>query len=52
MKLTKTEENVLLVALDQMEEHIVELMQERTLRYGMWQERIDACKSIRAKIKK
>ena len=52
MKLTKTEENVLLVALDHMEEHIMDLMEERTLKYGMWQERLDACKTIRTKIKK
>jgi hypothetical protein len=52
MKLTNTEINVLLVALDHMEEHITDLMEERTLRGDMWQERLDACESIRTKIKK
>lgn len=52
MKLTNTEKNVLLVALDHMEEHIKDLMEERTLRGDMWQERLDACESIRTKIKK
>jgi hypothetical protein len=52
MKLTNTEMNVLLVALDHMEEHITDLMEERTLRGDMWQERLDACESIRTKIKK
>ena len=52
MKLTNIEKNVLLVALDHMEEHITDLMEERTLRGDMWQERLDACESIRTKIKK
>ena len=52
MKLTNTEINVLLVALDHMEEHITDLMEERTLRGDMWQERLDACESVRTKIKK
>ena len=52
MELTKTEKNVLLVALDHMEEHIMELMEERELRGDMWKERLDACKTIRTKIKK
>ena len=52
MKLTNKEMNVLLVALDHMEEHITDLMEERTLRCDMWQERLDACESIRTKIKK
>ena len=51
MKLTNTEQNVLLVALDHMEEEIQDLMSERTLRGDMWKERLDACKSIRTKIK-
>ena len=51
MKLTEIEKNVILVALDHMEEHIQELMEERTLRGGMWQERLDACKTIRTKFK-
>lgn len=50
MKLTPTEKNVLLVALDHMEEHIQELMEDRTLRGDMWQERLDACKTIRTKL--
>ena len=52
MKLTNTEMNVLLVALDHMEEHIQELMKLRELRGGMWEERLNACESIRTKIKK
>jgi hypothetical protein len=51
MKLTNVEKNVLLVALDHMEEHIVDLMKERELRGDMWQERLDACKTIRTKLK-
>ncbi len=51
MKLSNTETNVLLVALDHMEEEIRDLMQERELRGDMWQERLDACESIRTKIK-
>jgi len=51
MKLSNTETNVLLVALDHMEEEIQDLMQERELRGDMWQERLNACNSIRAKIK-
>jgi hypothetical protein len=50
MKLTNTEINVLLVAIDHMEEHITELMELRELRGGMWEERLDACESIRTKI--
>ncbi len=50
MKLTNIEKNVLLVALDHMEEHIHELMEERELRGDMWQERLDACKTIRTKL--
>ncbi len=50
MKLTNVEKNVLLVALDHMEEHIQELMAERTLRGAMWQERLDACETIRTKL--
>ena len=51
MKLSNTEINVLMVALDHMEEEISDLMSERTLRGNMWKERLDACESIRAKIK-
>ena len=51
MKLSNTETNVLLVALDHMEEHLQELMEERELRGDMWQERLNACKTIRTKIK-
>lgn len=51
MKLSNTETNVLLVALDHMEEEISDLMSERTLRGDMWEERLDACESIRTKIK-
>ena len=51
MKLTDIEKNVILVALDHMEEHIQELMEERTLRGDMWQERLDACKTIKTKLK-
>jgi len=50
MKLTTLEENVLLVALDHMEEEIKELMQERELRGNMWQARLNACESIKTKI--
>ena len=51
MKLTEIEKNVILVALDHMEEHITELMEERELRGDMWQERLDACKTIKTKLK-
>tara|TARA_R110002074_G_scaffold328749_1_gene499266 strand:+ start:565 stop:729 length:165 start_codon:yes stop_codon:yes gene_type:complete len=50
MELTNVEINVLLVALDHMEEEISDLMSERTLRGDMWEERLDACESIRTKI--
>ena len=50
--LNNTEINVLMVALDHMEEEISDLMSERTLRGNMWKERLDDCSSIRAKIKK
>ena len=49
--LSNTEINVLMVALDHMEEEISDLMSERTLRGNMWKERLDACESIRNKIK-
>ena len=51
MKLTEIEKNVILVALDHMQDHITELMEERTLRGDMWQERLDACKTIKTKLK-
>ena len=51
MKLTEIEKNVILVALDHMQEHIKELMEERTLRGYMWQESLDACKTIKTKLK-
>ena len=51
MQLTNTETNVLLVALDDMEEEILDLMKERELRGDMWKERLEACKTIRNKIK-
>ena len=51
MKLTNIEINVLLVALDHMEEHITDLMEERTLKGDIWKERLDAYRSIRNKIK-
>jgi len=51
MDLTVIEKNVILVALDHMEEHITELMEERELRGDMWQERLDACKTIKTKLK-
>ncbi len=51
MKLSNTETNVLLVALDHMEEHLLDLMSERTLQLvAQWKERLDACKTIRTKI--
>ena len=50
MKLTNTEINVLLVAIDHMEEHITELMELRELRGGMWEERLDANKATRITI--
>ncbi len=46
MKLSITETNVLLVALDHMEEHLRDLMS----RPETW-ERLEACKTIRTKIK-
>ena len=49
--LSNTEINVLMVALDHMEEEISDLMSERTLHGNMWKERLDACESIRNKIK-
>ena len=49
MKLTNTEKNVLLVALDHMEEHIQELMEEWECG-DEWQKRLDECKNIRTKI--
>lgn len=51
IKLNNTEQNVLLVALDHMEEEISDLMSDRTLSGDMWKERLDACESIRTKIK-
>lgn len=51
MQLTNIEENVLLVALDHMEEEILDLMSERTLHGPQWKERLNACKTIRTKIK-
>ena len=50
MQLSNTETNVLLVALDHMEEHLLDLMSERTLHGPQWKERLDACKTIRTKI--
>ncbi len=50
MKLSNTETNVLLVALDHMQEHIQELMEDRELHGDMWKERLNACKTIRTKI--
>ena len=50
MKLTNIEKNVLEVALDHMEEHLIELMDERELHGDIWQERLDACKTIRTKL--
>ncbi len=50
MQLTNTETEVVLVALDHMEEEILDLMSERTLRADMWKERLNACKTIRNKI--
>ena len=49
MKLTNTEKNVLLVALDHMEEHIQVLMEDQDSHGDMWHV-IDACKTIRTKI--
>ena len=51
MELTNVEINVLLVALDHMEEEISDLMSERNLSGDFWKERLDACESIRTKIK-
>ena len=50
--LSNTEINVLMVALDHMEEEISDLMSEKTLRGNMWKERLDACSSIRTKLQK
>ena len=49
--LSNTEINVLMVALDHMEEEISDLMSESSFSCDIWEERLDACKSIRAKIK-
>ena len=60
MKLTEIEKNVILVALDHMQEHIKELMEERKdllvldlhlFGENLWQERLDACKTIKTKLK-
>ena len=51
MNLTLSERYLILVALDHMEEEISDLMSERTLCGDMWKERLDACESIRTKIK-
>ena len=50
MELTNTETNVLLVALDHMEEGILDLMRERTLRADTLGERLEACRTVRNKI--
>jgi len=50
MKLTNIEMNVLLVALDHMEEHITDFIEEAEPS-DFWKERLDACESIRNKIK-
>lgn len=51
MELTNTETNVLLVALDHMEEEILDLMRERTIRATDWAKKLDACRTVRNKIK-
>ena len=51
MKLTNAEQNVLLVALDHLEEEILDLTKERELRGDMWKEGLEAYKTIRNKIK-
>ncbi len=51
MNLTEIEKNVLLVSIDHMEENILELLEEPDLQDGLWQERLEACKTLKAKFK-
>ena len=54
MKLSNIEKNVLLVALDHMEEETRDLIQHHKLQGDMWREEgsnfLNACESIRTKI--
>jgi hypothetical protein len=51
MNLTEIEKNVILVAVDYMEEDILELLEEPALQGGLWQKRLEACKTLRIKLK-
>lgn len=51
MKLTSREMNVVLVALDHMEEHLEIVMEAGDLTHGMYELRMEACKTARAKIR-
>lgn len=50
MELSMSETIVLLIAIDRMEEHLRELMKERTQHGPLLVERLGACKTIRTKI--
>ena len=52
MKLTSREMNVVLVALDHMEEHLEIVMEAGDFRFThMYELRMEACKTARTKIK-
>ena len=51
MKLTNREMNVVLVSLDHMEEHLEIVMEAGDLTHGMYEIRMEACKTARTKIK-
>ena len=48
--LSELERNVLQVALDHMEEHIIAVMEEPNPYVDIWQERLDACKNLQKAI--
>ena len=50
MKLSNTETNVLLVALDHMEEHLLDLIKEITIQADTLGYRLEACRTTRTKI--
>ena len=51
MQLSNTETNVLLVALDHMEEEILDLIRETTIQANTLGDRLEACRTTRNKIK-
>ena len=51
MQLSNTETNVLLVALDHMEEEILDLIREITIQANTLEDRLEACRTTRNKIK-